>query len=71
MDGYGFHEKYASVNRFVRKLGRAALKARVVIETAAGEEAQVDYGAGPMGARSEDRQIPAYAVVRSDAGLQP
>ena len=49
VDGHGFSEKYASVKRFVRKLrGSAAPEARVVIETAAGEEAQVDYGAGPM-----------------------
>jgi transposase len=49
VDGHGFPEKYASVKRFVRKLrGSAAPEARVVIETAAGEEAQVDYGTGPM-----------------------
>ena len=49
LDGHGFSDRYASVKRFVRKLrGSAAPEARVVIETAAGEEAQVDYGAGPM-----------------------
>jgi hypothetical protein len=37
------------VKRFVRKLcGSPAPEARVVIETAPGEEAQVDYGTGPM-----------------------
>jgi len=41
--------RYASVKRFVRKLaGASASEARVVIETAPGEEAQVDYGTGPM-----------------------
>jgi transposase len=49
VDGHGFGEKYASVKRFVRKLrGSPAPEARVVIETAPGEEAQVDYGTGPM-----------------------
>jgi len=49
VDGHGFSDKYASVKRFVRKLrGSSTLEARVVIETAPGEEAQVDYGTGPM-----------------------
>jgi len=49
VDGHGFGEKYASVKRFVRKLrGSSTPEARVVIETAPGEEAQVDYGTGPM-----------------------
>ena len=49
VDGHSFSEKYASVKRFVRKLrGSSTPEARVVIETAPGEEAQVDYGTGPM-----------------------
>ena len=49
VDGHGFSGKYASVKRFVRKLrGSSTPEARVVIETAPGEEAQVDYGTGPM-----------------------
>ena len=49
VDGHGFAGGYASVKRFVRKLrGSPAPEARVVIETAPGEEAQVDYGTGPM-----------------------
>jgi len=49
VDGHGFTARYASVKRFVRKLhGAAAPEARVVIETPPGEEAQVDYGDGPM-----------------------
>src|SRR6202140_4711466 len=44
VDGHGFGEKYASVKRFVRKVrGSPTPEARVVIETAPGEEAQVDY----------------------------
>ena len=49
VDSHGFSGKYASVKRFVRKLrGSATAEARVVIQTAPGEEAQVDYGTGPM-----------------------
>jgi len=49
VDGHGFTGKYASVKRFVRKLrGSGPPEARVVIQTAPGEEAQVDYGTGPM-----------------------
>ena len=45
----GFTACYASVRRFVRHLrGAAPVEARVVITTAPGEEAQVDYGDGPM-----------------------
>jgi transposase len=49
VDTYGFAAGYKSVNRFVRKLlGNQAPEACAVIETAPGEEAQVDYGTGPM-----------------------
>lgn len=49
VDGHGFAGRYNSVKRFVAKLrGDASPEARVVIETAPGEEAQVDYGTGPM-----------------------
>ena len=49
VDGYGFAGGYQSVKRFVRKLrGMRSPEARVVIETSPGEEAQVDYGSGPM-----------------------
>jgi transposase len=45
----GFTARYASVRRFVRQLrGSPPPEARVVITTAVGEEAQVDYGDGPM-----------------------
>jgi transposase len=46
---YGFDRSYQSVKRFVQKLRPSQLaEARPVIVTAAGEEAQVDYGTGPM-----------------------
>jgi transposase len=44
-----FQAGYASVRRFVSKLrGDVHPEARVVITSAPGEEAQVDYGDGPM-----------------------
>ena len=49
VDEHGFAADYQSVKRFVRKLhGRPARQACAIIETAAGEEAQADYGEGPM-----------------------
>ncbi len=49
VDTCGFTGGYQSVKRFVRKLvGSAPKEACAVIETAPGEEAQVDYGTGPM-----------------------
>jgi transposase len=49
VDQHGFASAYESVKRFVRKLrGTATPEARAVIETEPGEEAQVDYGSGPM-----------------------
>jgi transposase len=49
VDSHGFTVGYQSVQRFVGKLRRAAEpEARAVIETSPGEEAQVDYGSGPM-----------------------
>jgi transposase len=45
----GFGGGYQSVKRFVRKLrGNQEPQPRAVILTAPGEEAQVDYGTGPM-----------------------
>jgi len=49
VDTCGFTAGYQSVRRFVRKLHPSpSPEACAVIETAPGEEAQVDYGAGPM-----------------------
>jgi transposase len=49
VDRHGFPGSYESVKRFVRKQrGTQSPEARAVILTAPGEEAQVDYGAGPL-----------------------
>jgi len=46
---YGFAGGYQSVKRFVHKLrGSQSPEACAVIETAPGQEAQVDYGSGPL-----------------------
>lgn len=46
---FGFSAKYASVMRFVRKLrGTSRPKPSGIILTDPGQEAQVDYGQGPM-----------------------
>lgn len=49
VDDCGFTGSYSSVRRFVRKLrGAESRAAHPVIHTGPGEEAQVDYGEGPM-----------------------
>jgi transposase len=49
VDDHGFTGRYQSVKRFVRQLrGRPGPQARAIIVTPPGEEAQVDYGTGPM-----------------------
>ena len=49
VDEHGFPARYASVKRFVVRLnGQQVKEARAVITTGPGEEAQVDYGEGPM-----------------------
>jgi len=49
VDQHGFAGRYNSVKRYVRLLrGSAVLLAHPTIVTAPGEEAQVDYGDGPM-----------------------
>ena len=49
VDDHGFTGRYASVKRFVHNLrGGSSIEPRAVIVTPPGEEAQVDYGAGPM-----------------------
>lgn len=46
---HGFPARYASVRRFVHTLrGAAPEQAHPIIATVPGEEAQVDYGEGPM-----------------------
>jgi hypothetical protein len=49
VDIHGFTGDYQSVKRFVRRFrGQQSPDACSVIETAPGEESQVDYGSGPM-----------------------
>ena len=49
VDRSGFAGGYQSVKRFIGRLrGQSLPEACAVIETAPGEEAQVDYGSGPM-----------------------
>jgi transposase len=49
VDACGFTAGYQSVRRFLRRLHpTSSPEARAVIETAPGEECQVDYGTGPM-----------------------
>jgi hypothetical protein len=57
VDEYGFASSYQSVQRFLRKLrGTQTAEAPVVIVTAPGQEAQVDYGSGPMVRDPETRK---------------
>jgi transposase len=49
VDTHGFAGSYSSVRRFVRRLrGHGRAKTFAVIHTDPGEEAQVDYGTGPL-----------------------
>ncbi|MBK7925970.1 MAG: IS21 family transposase [Bryobacterales bacterium] len=49
VDDHGFRGAYQSVKRFVHRLrGSPVTEACAVIVTPPGEEAQVDYGSGPM-----------------------
>lgn len=63
VDDHGFPARHASVRRFVVQLrGHTPAEARVVITTAPGEEAQVDYGdGGPM---VRDRSTGKYRRTR-------
>jgi transposase len=62
VDGHGFTAGYQSVKRFLHKLrGATAPEACAVIETPPGEEAQVDYGSGPM---VRDAQTGRYRRTR-------
>jgi len=62
VDQHGFTGAYESVKRYVRKLrGTQSPEARAIIQTAPGEEAQVDYGTGPM---VRDTQTGKYRRTR-------
>ncbi|MFH1807658.1 MAG: cbb3-type cytochrome c oxidase subunit I, partial [Pseudomonadota bacterium] len=61
VDDHGFRSAYGSVKRFVRTLrGSTSAEAHVVITTAPGEEAQVDYGAGIMWGRHTNLAVIEY-----------
>ncbi len=54
VDQHGYAHSYESVKRYLRALrGTRTPEAHPVIETAPGEEAQVDYGEGPMAKNPE------------------
>jgi transposase len=62
VDRHGYRAGYQSVKRFVRKLrGTHSPQAVGIILTAPGEEAQVDYGTGPM---VRDEQSGKYRRTR-------
>ena len=62
VDKHGYAGGYQTVKRFVRKLrGRSSPQAVGIILTAPGEEAQVDYGTGPM---VRDDQSGKYRYTR-------
>jgi transposase len=62
VDCHGFSASYQSAQRFVRKLQiSVSPEARAVIETAPGEEGQVDYSSGPM---VRDSQTGKYRRTR-------
>jgi len=62
VDGHGFPGDYQSVKRFIRRSrGKQSPEACVVIETAPGEELQVDYGSGPWSAMRTPESTGAHA----------
>ena len=69
---HGFAAKYASVMRFVRRLrGAKRPEPCGVILTEPGQEAQVDYGDGPMVRDAAYGQVPAHPALHPHARLQP
>jgi transposase len=62
VDKHGYSDGYQTVKRFVRKLrGPHSPQAVGIILTAPGEEAQVDYGTGPI---VRDEQTGKYHLTR-------
>src|SRR5665213_2020233 len=62
VDRHGFTGSYESVKRYARKVrGTQSPEACAIIETAPGEESQVDYGTGPM---VRDAQTGKYRRTR-------
>ena len=69
VDGHGFVASYQSVKRFLNKLrGSSTPEARVVIETAPGEEAQVDYGSARFACCTT---VMCSSAVRVAGALKP
>ena len=67
---YGFSGGYQTVKRFVRKLsGPQQPQAVGIILTAAGEEAQVDDGTGPMVRDEQSGKYRRTRLIRDDARL--
>jgi transposase len=63
-DDFGYTGSYSSVRRFVRRLRPNAPRVVLRVETAPGEQAQVDFGpVGKLYDPERDRVRPAYAFV--------
>lgn len=61
---HGYRGSYSSVQRFVRQLRPATVRAVVRVETAPGEEAQIDFGTlGPLVDARTGEHRTAYAFV--------
>jgi len=72
VDQSAFTGACESVKRYARKLrGARTPEPCVVIETTPGEEAQVDYGEGPMVRDANTGKYRRMRIVRDDAGPQP
>src|SRR5262245_13162860 len=68
---YGFAGVYNTVKRFVQKLrGVRQPESNAIMITAPGEEAEVDYGTSPNGARSAKWKVSSHPFVCYNARLQ-
>ncbi len=69
VDLHGFTGHYESVKRFIRRLRSQSLIGHPRIETAAGDEGQVDYGEGPLVRHSESGKYrrPRLFILRRAA----
>jgi hypothetical protein len=69
---HGFAASYQAVKRFARKLrGPQYPEATGIILTPPGEEAQVDYGSGPMVRHPQSGKYRRTRLFRADSRLQP
>jgi transposase len=73
-ENYGYQGSYSAVRRFVRRLRPVEPEAFVRVQTAPGEELQVDFGnIGPLFDPLSGRRRPAYvfvATLPAPAGLR-